>query len=80
MNPELVLLRQISGNCRTHSGSSVSGQFVYTVNTVDIATGWTEQRAVGVRVKEVFLKLLNPSGNLFRLRYWALIVIMAVNY
>lgn len=29
-----------------HCGSSLSGQFVYTVNTVDIATGWTEQRAV----------------------------------
>ena len=29
-----------------HCGTSVEGQFVYTVNTVDIATGWTEQRAI----------------------------------
>jgi len=29
-----------------HCGTSVAGAFVYTVNTVDIATGWSEQRAV----------------------------------
>jgi len=29
-----------------HCGTSVSGSFLYTVNTVDIATGWTEQRAL----------------------------------
>lgn len=29
-----------------HCGSSVAGMFVYTVNCVDIATQWTEQRAV----------------------------------
>jgi len=29
-----------------HCGSSVAGQFVYTLDVVDIATGWTEQRAV----------------------------------
>ncbi|MFQ6608108.1 MAG: hypothetical protein ACE5EE_06170 [Fidelibacterota bacterium] len=29
-----------------HCGTSVAGMFVYTVNAVDIATGWTEQRAV----------------------------------
>lgn len=28
-----------------HCGSSAAGMFVYTVNIVDIATGWTEQRA-----------------------------------
>ena len=28
-----------------HCGNSVSGMFVYTVNCVDIATGWNEQRA-----------------------------------
>lgn len=28
-----------------HCGASVAGSFVYTVNTVDIATEWTEQRA-----------------------------------
>jgi len=29
-----------------HCGTSVGGMFVYTVNVVDLATGWTEQRAV----------------------------------
>ena len=29
-----------------HCGTSIAGSFVYTVNTVDIATGWTEQRAL----------------------------------
>lgn len=29
-----------------HCGSSVAGAFVYTVNMVDIATGWTEARAI----------------------------------
>jgi len=29
-----------------HCGTSVDGMFVYTINCVDIATSWTEQRAV----------------------------------
>jgi len=29
-----------------HCGTSMAGMFVFTVNCVDIATGWTEQRAV----------------------------------
>lgn len=29
-----------------HCGTSIAGSFIYTVNTVDIATGWTEQRAL----------------------------------
>ncbi len=29
-----------------HCGESLLGQFAYTLDTVDIATGWTEQRAV----------------------------------
>lgn len=29
-----------------HCGTSLSGMFAYTVDFVDIATGWTEQRAV----------------------------------
>lgn len=29
-----------------HCGSSVAGMFVFTINCVDIATTWTEQRAV----------------------------------
>jgi hypothetical protein len=29
-----------------HCGSSMAGMFTFTVNMVDIATGWTEQRAI----------------------------------
>jgi hypothetical protein len=29
-----------------HCGNSVAGMFVYSLNCVDIASGWTEQRAV----------------------------------
>lgn len=29
-----------------HCGSSMAGTFVYSLDTVDIATGWTEQRAI----------------------------------
>ena len=29
-----------------HCGETLLGQFVYTIDSVDIATGWTEQRAV----------------------------------
>ncbi len=36
----------IEADTVAHCGSSVSGQFVYTLNVVDIATGWTEQRAL----------------------------------
>lgn len=36
----------IEADTVAHCGSSVSGQFVWTLNIVDIATGWTEQRAL----------------------------------
>ena len=29
-----------------HCGASLAGNFVYTLDTTDIATGWTEQRAI----------------------------------
>jgi hypothetical protein len=34
----------IEADTVAHCGNSVSGQFVYSLNIVDIATGWTEQR------------------------------------
>ncbi len=36
----------IEADTVAHCGGSVSGSFVYTVNTVDIATGWIESRAI----------------------------------
>jgi len=45
----------IEADTVAHCGSSVAGDFVYTVNTVDIATGWIESRAVwGKGQKGVF--------------------------
>ncbi len=36
----------IEADTVAHCGNSVSGQFVWSLNIVDIATGWTEQRAL----------------------------------
>jgi hypothetical protein len=36
----------IEADTVAHCGESLMGSFVYTIDTVDIATGWTEQRAV----------------------------------
>lgn len=36
----------IEADTVAHCGNSIAGQFVYTVNTVDIATGWIESRAI----------------------------------
>ena len=36
----------IEADTVAHCGGSVAGSFVYTVNIVDIATGWTEPRAI----------------------------------
>lgn len=36
----------IEADTVAHCGTSMAGMFVFTLNTVDIATGWTEQRAL----------------------------------
>jgi hypothetical protein len=36
----------IEADTVAHCGESLSGMFIYTIDTVDIATGWTEQRSV----------------------------------
>ena len=36
----------IEADTLAHCGESLAGDFAYTVDAVDIATGWTEQRAV----------------------------------
>lgn len=41
-----------------HCGTSISGQFVYTLDCVDIATGWTEQRAVWSKQSNEVVKQL----------------------
>ena len=41
-----------------HCGESMAGQFAYTIDCVDIATGWSEQRAVWGRGETDVLKQL----------------------
>jgi hypothetical protein len=41
-----------------HCGPSLAGQFIYTLDCVDIATGWTEQRAVWGRGETAVLAQL----------------------
>lgn len=41
-----------------HCGSSTAGMYVLTVNTVDIASGWTEQRAVWGKGEQGVLKAI----------------------
>lgn len=36
----------IEADTVAHCGNSVAGMFVYSLNTVDIATGWSEARAL----------------------------------
>lgn len=48
-----------------HCGTSIAGSFVYTVNTVDIATGWTEQRALwGKGYQGMHKALISIENNL----------------
>jgi hypothetical protein len=39
-----------------HCGTSMAGQFAWTLDCVDIATGWTEQRAVWAKGEEDVVK------------------------
>ncbi len=41
-----------------HCGTSMAGQFAYTIDCVDIATGWTEQRAIWGRGETAVLQQL----------------------
>ncbi len=55
----------IEADTVAHCGSSLSGQFVYTLNIVDIASGWTEQRALwGKGQRGVFKALKNITQYL----------------
>ena len=60
----------IEADTVAHCGNSVAGQFVYTVNTVDIATGWTEPRAIwGKGEKSLPLRLLKALKKHSRSKY-----------
>jgi hypothetical protein len=44
-----------------HCGISLSGMFVYTIDTVDIASGRTEQRAICGKGEPDVLEQLQPD-------------------
>ncbi|MBI4242550.1 MAG: integrase [Planctomycetes bacterium] len=46
-----------------HCGDSIAGIFVYTVNFTDIATGWTEQRAVWGKGESGVLEQIKDVEN-----------------
>ena len=48
-----------------HCGESLAGQFAYTIDCVDIATGWSEQRAVwGRGESDVLLQIRHVEQSL----------------
>jgi 5S rRNA maturation endonuclease (ribonuclease M5) len=48
-----------------HCGTSVAGHFAYTTNSVDIATGWTEQRATyGKGFRDIAIQIENMEKSL----------------
>lgn len=53
----------IEADTVAHCGNSVSGQFVYTVNTVDIATGWVEARAIWGKGQSGAFQAINSIVN-----------------
>jgi hypothetical protein len=54
----------IEADTVAHCGGSLAGSFVYTLNVVDITTGWTSQRA-GQNIKKYsyLLKYLRGEFN-----------------
>src|SRR5437762_3273653 len=42
----LAKVWEASGHLVSHSGGSAAGEFIYTLDCVDIATGWVERQAV----------------------------------
>ena len=49
----------IEADTVAHCGSTVAGMFVYSLNCVDIASGWTEQRAVWGKRERGVLEAIN---------------------
>jgi len=62
-----------------HCGDTVEGVYANTVNFVDIATGWTEQRAVWGKGELGVLNQIKDVESNLPFPYLALTLIMAVN-
>ncbi len=56
----------IEADTVAHCGGSVSGMFVYSLNTVDIATGWTEARALWGKGQKTAFFRRNAFGRFQR--------------
>jgi hypothetical protein len=53
----------IEADTVAHCGNSLMGMFVYTVDFVDIATGWSEQRAVWGKGESAVLEQIKDVEN-----------------
>lgn len=53
----------IEADTVAHCGASTAGMFVYTLNCVDIATGWTEQRAIWGSGEQNTLRAIKSIEN-----------------
>ena len=60
-----------------HRGNTVEGQYLFTLTSVDIATGWTECFVLPTKHKLRSLKLLERCGSDCPFPCWELIQIMA---
>jgi len=58
----------IEADTVAHCGNSVSGMFVYTLNTVDIATGWTEARALWGKGQKTAFDAIRSIENAYPFR------------
>lgn len=50
-------------DCVEHCGASAAGEFIHTLSTTDIATGWWEGEAVMGRAQEPVLKALGETRS-----------------
>lgn len=53
----------IEADTVAHCGNSLAGQFAYTVNTVDIATGWIESRAIWGKGQKTSFEAISSIEN-----------------
>ena len=55
----------IEADTVAHCGNSVAGMFVYSLNTVDIATGWSEARALWGKGQKVAFEAIRSIEGAF---------------
>ena len=55
----------IEADTVAHCGNSIAGMFVYSLNTVDIATGWSEARALWGKGQKVAFEAIRSIEGVF---------------